>query len=149
MILPPFLIELLVLALGLLMLVLESFAEKSDRKRFAWIGIVGLAIMFLIVQSIAPGASGMNSYVIDSSALFFKKFVLLTTMVVLIMSIDYADIIKKYVPGSSAESGLGEFYALPVLTCAGMMWMASAVDFILILASLELVTISFYVLVSY
>jgi NADH-quinone oxidoreductase subunit N len=149
MILPPFLIELLVLALGLLMLVLESFAEKGDRKRFAWIGIVGLAIMFLIVQSIAPGASGMNSYVIDSSALFFKKFVLLTTMVVLIMSIDYADIIKKYVPGSSAESGLGEFYALPVLTCAGMMWMASAVDFILIFASLELVTISFYVLVSY
>src|SRR5262249_46697101 len=38
---------------------------------------------------------------------------------------------------------------LPVLTCAGLMWMASAVDFILIFVSLELVTISFYILVSY
>jgi NADH-quinone oxidoreductase subunit N len=44
---------------------------------------------------------------------------------------------------------LGEFFALPVLTCAGMMWMSSAIDFILIFVSLELVTISFYVLVAY
>ncbi|MBV8174710.1 MAG: NADH-quinone oxidoreductase subunit N, partial [Verrucomicrobia bacterium] len=33
--------------------------------------------------------------------------------------------------------------------CAGMMWMSSAIDFILIFVSLELVTISFYVLVAY
>ena len=46
-------------------------------------------------------------------------------------------------------AGLGEFFALPVFTCAGLMWMASAVDFILIFVSLELVTISFYILVSY
>jgi NADH-quinone oxidoreductase subunit N len=149
MIFPPFLIELLVLTLGLLMLLLESFYEKGDRRQFAWIGIGGLAIMFLVVQSFSPGASGMNSYVIDSSALYFKKFALLTTIVVLIMSIDYSDVIHRFVPGRSPQSGLGEFYALPILTCAGMMWMASAVDFILIFASLELVTISFYVLVSF
>jgi NADH-quinone oxidoreductase subunit N len=52
-------------------------------------------------------------------------------------------------PGGSAQSGLGEFFALPILTCAGMMWMSSANDFILIFVSLELVTISFYVLVAY
>jgi NADH-quinone oxidoreductase subunit N len=52
-------------------------------------------------------------------------------------------------PGGSPQSGLGEFFALPVLTCAGMMWMASAIDFILIFVSLELVTISFYVLVPF
>ena len=40
----------------------------------------------------------------------------------------------------------GARFALPVLTCAGMMWMSSAIDFILIFVSLELVTISFYVL---
>jgi len=73
----------------------------------------------------------------------------LTTIVVLIMSVDYADTIKRYLSGGSAQSGLGEFFALPVLTCAGMMWMSSAVDFILIFVSLELVTISFYILVGY
>jgi NADH-quinone oxidoreductase subunit N len=91
----------------------------------------------------------MASYVVDSAAIFFKKISVLTTIVVLIMSIDYADTIKRFLPGGSAQSGLGEFFALPILTCAGMMWMSSAIDFILIFVSLELVTISFYVLVAY
>src|SRR5205807_7534551 len=33
--------------------------------------------------------------------------------------------------------------------CAGLMWMASAIDFVMIFVSLELVSISFYVLVSF
>jgi NADH-quinone oxidoreductase subunit N len=149
MTMPPVLLELFVLALGILILVLESFAEKQDRKIFALIGIVGLAIVFVILQASGPGPSGMASYVVDSAAIFFKKISVLTTIVVLIMSIDYADTIKRFLPGGSAQSGLGEFFALPILTCAGMMWMSSAIDFILIFVSLELVTISFYVLVAY
>jgi NADH-quinone oxidoreductase subunit N len=149
MTMPPVLLELFVLALGILILVLESFAEKQDRKIFAIIGIVGLALVFLILQASGPGPSGMASYVVDSAAIFFKKIVVVTTIVVLIMSIDYAETIKRFLPGGSAQSGLGEFFALPILTCAGMMWMSSANDFILIFVSLELVTISFYVLVAY
>src|SRR5205085_11867591 len=34
-------------------------------------------------------------------------------------------------------------------TCAGLMWMVSAIDFVMIFVSLELVTVSFYVLVSF
>ena len=52
-------------------------------------------------------------------------------------------------PGGAPGAGVGEFYALPVFTCAGLMFMASAVDFVFIFVSLELVTISFYVLVPY
>src|ERR1700732_2535782 len=149
MTIPPVFLELFVLALGILILLLESLTERRDRKIFAFIGIAGLAIVFLILQTSAPGPSGMDSYRVDSLAIFFKKIVVLTTIVVLIMSIDYADTIKRFLPGGSAQSGLGEFFALPILTCAGMMWMSSAIDFILIFVSLELVTISFYVLVAY
>jgi NADH-quinone oxidoreductase subunit N len=149
MTIPPVFLELFVLALGILILLLESFTERRDRKIFAFIGIAGLAIVFLILQTSAPGPSGMDSYRADSLAIFFKKIVVLTTIVVLIMSIDYADTIKRFLVGGSAQSGLGEFFALPILTCAGMMWMSSAIDFILIFVSLELVTISFYVLVAY
>ena len=53
------------------------------------------------------------------------------------------------VPGASSQAGLGEFFTLPIFTCAGLMWMASAIDFVMIFVSLELVTISFYVLVSF
>jgi NADH:ubiquinone oxidoreductase subunit 2 (subunit N) len=102
------LLELFVLALGILILVLESFAEKQDRKIFAFIGIVGLAIVFVILQASGPGPSGMASYVVDSAAIFFKKISVVTTIVVLIMSIDYADTIKRFLPGGSAQSGLGE-----------------------------------------
>jgi NADH-quinone oxidoreductase subunit N len=149
MTIPPLCFELFVLALGILLLLLETFSEKQDRKIFAFIGIIGLAIVFLFLQGSSPGPSGMASYVADSVAIFFKKIVVLTTIVVLIMSVDYADTITRFLPGPSAQSGLGEFFALPVLTCAGMMWMSSAIDFILIFVSLELVTISFYILVAY
>jgi NADH-quinone oxidoreductase subunit N len=149
MTIPPVIVELFVLALGILILLLESFSGKQDRKVFAVIGIIGLVLVFLVLQASTPGPSGMASYVLDSAAIFFKKIVVVTTIIVLIMSIDYADTIKRFLPGSSPQSGLGEFFALPVLTCAGMMWMSSAIDFILIFVSLELVTISFYVLVAY
>ena len=58
-------------------------------------------------------------------------------------------ILAKYLPGVTPGAGLGEFYSLPVFTCAGLMFMASAVDFLLIFVALELVTISFYILVAY
>jgi NADH-quinone oxidoreductase subunit N len=149
MTIPSILLEVLVLLLGIGLLLLESFTDTVDRKWFAIIGIGGLAIVLILLQVSVPSGSGMASYVTDGPALFLKKFVVLTTIVVLIMSIDYSDTIRRFVPGLTYQSGLGEFFALPVLTCAGMMWMASAVDFILIFVSLELVTISFYVLVSY
>ena len=47
------------------------------------------------------------------------------------------------------DAGVGEFYALPVFICAGLMWMASANNLVSIFVTLEMVTIGFYVLVSY
>src|SRR6516162_11345259 len=147
---PPILVELLVLGLGMFLLMLEAFARHHDRRVFAFIGIVGLAGVFCVLQSFHPSeARVISAYAIDAPALFFKKFVVVTTIIVLVMAMDYADTIRKFVPGETPESGIGEFFALPVLTCAGMMWMSSAIDFILIFVSLELVTISFYVLVAY
>ena len=82
-------------------------------------------------------------------ALFFKRFALLTTIIVLIISLEYRDVIRRFIFGVHSDAGLAEFYALPVFTCAGLMWMASAIDFVMIFVSLELVTISFYILVAY
>ena len=65
------------------------------------------------------------------------------------MAIDYAPAIRMGVPGANPHAGLGEFFILPLFTCVGLMWMASAIDFIMIFVSLELVTMSFYVLVSF
>ena len=60
------------------------------------------------------------------------------------MALEYKSVLVKFIPGLTPGAGLGEFYSLPVFTCAGLMFMASAVDFLLIFVSLELVTVSFY-----
>jgi len=65
------------------------------------------------------------------------------------MAVEYKSVLRNFIYSSKGEAGIGEFYCLPVFTCAGLMWMASAVDFIMIFVSLELVTVSFYVLVAY
>src|SRR5213593_4311890 len=63
------------------------------------------------------------------------------------MMIDYAPAVRSSFPG--AHDGLGEFFTVPIFTFAGLMYLVSAIDFIFIFVSLELVTISFYVLVSF
>ena len=154
----PVFLEIAVVVLGVLLLFVEMFA-RGDKKIIAWLGILGLGVVFVLsfYAVLPPDASSGTGvtpsyhsfYSSDARAMFFKRFALLTTMVVLIMSVDYLGVVRKFTPGASAQGGLGEFLALPVFTCAGLMWMASAVDFVMIFVSLELVTISFYVLVSY
>jgi len=63
------------------------------------------------------------------------------------MMIDYAPVVRASFPGTT--DGLGEFFSVPIFTCVGLMYLVSAVDFIFIFVSLELVTVSFYVLVSF
>ena len=57
--------------------------------------------------------------------------------------------LRSFFPGATSQAGLGEFVALPLFTCAGLMYLVSAIDFVFIFVALELVTVSFYVLVSF
>jgi NADH-quinone oxidoreductase subunit N len=147
----PFL-EIAVLVLGIAILLVETFALKIDKKLFAYAGIVGLTIVliasfFLSTSSSEETSAFWSFYTADALAIFFKRFELITTIVVLVMMIDYAPVMRR---GSDrVGSNLGEFFWLPLLTCAGLMYLVSAIDFIFIFISLELVTISFFVLVSF
>ena len=148
-------LEIAVLVLGVVLLMLEAFTEQIEKRMLAISAIAALAAVLIATFFLAPApptdqATGFWSfYTADSVAIFFKRFALLTTILVLIMMIDYAPTVRSSFAGSSKQAGLGEFFALPVFTCAGLMYMASAIDFIMIFVSLELVTISFYVLVSF
>ena len=142
---PPSL-EIAVLVLGTLLLLLELFLPRMDKRALAYAAVASLTVVlvaswFVVMPMPAPQNSFWRFYTADPLALFFKRFALVTTILVLVMMIDYTR-----VPGIAA---LGEFFALPVFTCAGLMYMASAIDFVSIFVSLELVTISFYVLVGF
>src|SRR2546426_2316529 len=147
-------LEIAVLVLGMVILMLEAFATEIDKCFLAFAAIIGLAAVLVASFFVAPigldQATGFWSfYTADRLSIFFKQFALLTTILVLIMMIDYAPVVRRSFPDSKAQAGLGEFFAVPIFTCAGLMYMASAIDFIFIFVSLELVTISFYVLVSF
>jgi NADH-quinone oxidoreductase subunit N len=79
-------------------------------------------------------------YALDALALFFKRFFLIAAIIVLVMSVEFADRIA---------SGIAEFYALILFALSGMMFASSANDFALLFVSLELITVTFYVLTSF
>ncbi len=157
----PITLEIIVLVLGVILLLAESFSKSEDKSGLARTGIFVLVWVFFLTffTTSDPGAldpaasmetrSFWGFYTADAIAMFFKRIALLTTIIVLVMSIEYRHVLARFIPGVSPGAGTGEFYCLPIFTCAGLMFMASAVDFVMIFVSLELVTVSFYVLVAY
>src|SRR6266516_4844333 len=135
-------LEIAVLMLGMVILMFEAFAAKIDKQVLAFAAIAGLAAVLIATFFVVPGtppnqATGFWSfYTADPLSIFFKQFALLTTILVLIMMIDYAPVVRGSFPGPTAQAGLGEFFAVPIFTCAGLMYMASAIDFIFIFVSL-------------
>jgi NADH-quinone oxidoreductase subunit N len=154
-VIPAITLEVVVLVLGLLMVFAEAFAKTADRSHMAryavavLLALVGFSFFTIPAPVDPPAGSYWQFYSVDASALFFKRIALATTAIILIMAIEYRGVLQKYIPGAQAGQGTGEFYSLPVFVCAGLMFMASAKDFILIFVSLELVTIGFYALVAY
>jgi len=134
-------------------LMFEAFATRVDKRVLAFAAIACLALVLIASFFVSPTpspdrATGLwNFYTADKLSVFFKQFALLTTIFVLIMMIDYAPVVRASFPGTT--DGLGEFFSVPIFTCVGLMYLVSAVDFIFIFVSLELVTVSFYVLVSF
>jgi len=148
-------LEIAVLALGMVILMIEAFAAKIDKRALVFAAITGLAIVllasFFVVPSPSPSyvAGFWSFYTADRLSIFFKQFALVTTIFVLIMTIDYAPILRSSLAGGTSQAGLSEFVALPLFTCAGLMYLVSAIDLVFIFVSLELVAVSFYVLISF
>ena len=150
----PLYLEVLVVLLGIVLLIAEAFDGASAKRGIVYAGIAGLigilaASFFIDPAAMNAAAPYARFYSADALAIFLKQFALLATIVVLVMSLEYAPTVEANMPSERRGAGLGEFYVLPIFACAGLMWMASAVDFVMIFVSLELVTIAFYILVSY
>src|SRR5437667_933142 len=137
-------LEIAVLVLGLGLLLIDLWTPV-ERKRFLGYGAAAaLALvlgysLFKFDSSTAQFAFG-HSYVLDGLALFFKRFFLLAAIIVLVMAVEFSNRI---------ETAISEFYSLIVLALAGMMFAASANDFTVLFVSVELITITFYVLTSF
>ena len=156
---PAYYLEALTVALGLALLMAEAFVPSRSK---GWVGIAGaigltaiLALTFIAIGPEAKPAAAWANWplwdllVFDPLARFYKIFALVTTILVLLMAVDYRKILAKFTDPRASEAATGEYYALPIFACAGMMWLASTRDLAVAFVALELITISFYVLVAY
>jgi len=138
--------EILITVWAMVLLLWEAFADLPPRivATLALAGILSTAIVTLLISTTNPdgGATlfwgGMCRW--DGAAKFFHLFFLAVVALVIWM----ADEVQAPVPHAG-----GEFIILPLFTTVGLMLLASANDFMLLFIALELVTISFYILVAY
>lgn len=145
-------IEFLTVGFGVFLLMFEAFTD-GKKSNIGLMAAAGLAVI-LALQFTAPLAAEVPAwmsrfYAYDSLARFYKVIALVSTILVLLMAVDFRKVLARFTCGNRTEESLGEFYCLPVFACAGLMWMASAKDLVSIFVALELVTITFYVLVAY
>jgi len=88
-----------------------------------------------------PGAQGMlGTMIVDRFAIYFFYLFLAGTAIAILMSVRYLE---------TEHENHGEYYALMLLSVAGMMCMAAGFDIVLIFIGLELMAISTYVLVGF
>jgi NADH-quinone oxidoreductase subunit N len=139
--------ELLVLGLGLGLLLVDLWLPVPAKRKLGYAAAAGVGLILiysLACVELPPGQPVQYAfgqmYVLDGLALFFKRFFLVAALIVLMMSVEFADRIS---------GGIAEFYALVLFALSGMLFTASANDFALLFVSLELITVTFYVLTSF
>jgi NADH-quinone oxidoreductase subunit N len=139
--------ELLVLALALGLILVDLWLPVAAKPKLGYIAALGVGLILLgslLWVKAEPGAPPQYAfgqmYALDGLALFFKRFFLLAALIVLLMSVEFADRIA---------AGIAEFYALTLFALSGMLFAASANNFALLFVSLELITVTFYVLTSF
>jgi NADH-quinone oxidoreductase subunit N len=138
--------ELLIIGLGLGLLLADLWIAPAARRKLGYVAAIGVGIVLLYSLFIFKLPTGESAYafgkmyLLDGLALFFKRFFLVSALIVLLMSVEFADCI---------ETGIAEFYALILFALAGMLFASSANDFALLFVSLELITVTFYVLTSF
>jgi NADH-quinone oxidoreductase subunit N len=138
-------LEICVLALGIVLLLADFWMPVERKKFLAYVAIAALSGLLLISFSgdgicSTFGTAFNGAFVEDGLALFFKRFFLVAAILILFLTAEFSDKIS---------SGVSEFYSLIIFALAGMLFAASANDFAMLFVSIELITITFYVLVSF
>ena len=134
-------LEIWVVVLGLV-LMLADFWMPAERKRFlGYAAAAALAVLLVMnLGNCATGTAFNGMFVQDGLAVFFKRFFIVAAILVLFMAVEFSDRIT---------SGISEYYSLIVFALSGMLFAASANNFAMLFVSIELITVTFYVLTSF
>lgn len=137
------------LALTLVAIVVFDLIFSKSKRFLPFISLVGIVITFAFVvlqfgdPKSAFSVTGNNSFLsLDNFSSFFKILILITTAFIVLFSMSSQEV-------NSCPDRHGEYYALIFGMVIGMFFMVSANDLILIYLSLELLSLSSYVLAGF
>ncbi len=152
-------LEFWVIGLGLLLLLCDLWAPADLKRPMGYAAAAALGLILFLSFSFEaalptlpatatqaqlaptfPQFAFGQTYVIDGLALFFKRFFIVAAILVLVMAAQSAD---------QLEGGLVEYYSLVLFALTGMMFAASANHLAMLFVSIELITITFYVLTGF
>lgn len=143
----------LAVSIFLLTIVLVDLVFHKDKKYIPYISLAGLVITGILVLNqigithfaFVPQLSAVKKYgmmTIDPFGSYFKLLVVVTSILIIFFTIASEEVIDL-------KERLGEFHALIYGMILGMLVMISASDLILIYLSLELLSLSSYVLAGF
>jgi NADH-quinone oxidoreductase subunit N len=139
--------ELILTLAACVVLVMEVVLPRHQRKWTGYFALVGCAFatlsLFLLWQTnrhTLPLDAFYGMVRLDGFAIVFKLIFLLAAALTIAVSLRYLD-----VEGEQR----GEYYALILFATVGMMFLAGGYDLIVLFISLELMALTFYVLVGF
>src|SRR5437762_6539395 len=132
---------------GLGILLIDFTLGATERYLNAGLAFVGTLFSAYTVWKLRlpVGANGSllgfhDSVIVDPFFLFFAGLFLAATALVILLSVKFLEI---------EQEQEGEYYALLLFACVGMMFMASGFDLIVMFLGLETMALSFYVLTGF
>jgi NADH-quinone oxidoreductase subunit N len=133
----------------LVLIVLFDLIFPKSKKTLPYISLLGLAAAcYFVLQEFGTGAfafgtsSSTGMFVTDNLASFFKIIVLFASVFVIFFSMSSTEI-------KSTLDRHGEYYTLLFGMILGMFFMVSSADLILLYLSIELLSLSSYVLAGF
>jgi NADH-quinone oxidoreductase subunit N len=130
---------LVILGAGVLVLILDLLPPRGSKGHLGGVALAG--IVGALLASIAQWGRGARAFrdmvLLDDYALFLHVVICYAAALAVMLSIDYLQ-------RNGIESG--EYYALVLLSTAGMLLLASAGDLLVVFLGIELMSLPLYVL---
>jgi NADH-quinone oxidoreductase subunit N len=125
--------------------IVVDLIQKRSRYVSAIVAMAGVVIA--MVLTLKQSSTGMNSifsnmYAVDPFSIYFKCLILVTSFLIMVFSL-LSDELNQH------KRKLGEYYSLLVALTLGMMLMTGASSLLMMYLSLELTSLSSYILSGY
>jgi NADH-quinone oxidoreductase subunit N len=133
---------LIVIGMGCVVLLAETFATAESRRGLAWLGVGGCIAAFIALgmqwsDAAQPATHFQDMLIVDRMSLYLDATFLTAALLTLL-----------FAPPYLREQGFefGEFYAMVLFGTAGMMMVAHAAGFVTLLIGIETMSLAAYVL---